>query len=251
MKIGFFDSGLGGLTILKAVRNMLPEYDYVFFGDTLHVPFGDKTEEEIYEFTKEGVTRLFEEGALLVVVACNTASAETLRRLQDTFLREEHPDKKILGVIIPTIETLDEFHAAKPLLVGTKRTVDSKKFEKELQKINSQVQLITRSAPEVAPLIEEQRTEEALSQMTKVIDPLVGEADAVVLACTHYTVLKDELRKHYDMPIISQDEIIPEKLQIYLKNHPEIESKLSKNGTAQIILSKDTAHYEEIKKTFL
>ena len=110
MKIGFFDSGLGGLTILKAVTQALPSYDYEYFGDTAHVPYGNKSEEEIYELTKAGVEHLFEQECALVIIACNTASAETLRKLQDTFLKEEYPDRNILGVIIPMVEEVLECH---------------------------------------------------------------------------------------------------------------------------------------------
>jgi glutamate racemase len=108
MKIGFFDSGLGGLTILKAVVKELPQYDYVYYGDTLHLPYGDKTEEEIFTLTKTGIEYLFEKGCVLVIVACNTASAETLRKLQDSWLLETYPDRKVLGVIVPTLERVLE-----------------------------------------------------------------------------------------------------------------------------------------------
>lgn len=251
MKIGFFDSGLGGLTILKAVRHHLPEYDYVFYGDTEHVPYGDKTEEEIYKFTKEGVERLFEEGALLVIVACNTASSESLRKLQDDFIKNEHPDKRVLGVIIPTVEVLVETHLQRPLLIATTRTVDSKKYEIELKKINSSISLKSVAMPGLAPLIEAGQLDVAYTQIRKAIDMRIGEIDGVILGCTHYTVLKHDLSEVYEFPIISQDEIIPEKLMTYLDNHPEIEGKLSKEKTVNIILSKDSPHYAEIEKSIL
>jgi glutamate racemase len=133
MKIGFFDSGLGGLMILKAVAKALPEFDYEFYGDTANLPYGDKSEAAIYELTKQGVEHLFKRDCALVIVACNTASAETLRRLQDEYLPESYPDRRILGVIIPTVEEVMQEKYSNAILLATKRTVESKKYEKELK----------------------------------------------------------------------------------------------------------------------
>jgi glutamate racemase len=251
MKIGFFDSGVGGVIILKAVRSVMPEYDYVFFGDTENVPYGGKSEEEIYELTKAGVLRLFNEGALLVVVACNTASSESLRRLQDTFLHVEHPNKKVLGVIIPTVEVLNVMDVKRPLLVATQRTVESRKFNIELHKIDKDLELHSIATPELVPLIESDLIADAFKSIRNSIDPIVGEIDAIVLGCTHYTVLKDKLRDTYNVPIISQDEIIPEKLKLYLERHPEVKSKLSIGGTVKILLSKESVHYDHVKEQLL
>ena len=132
MKIGLFDSGLGGLTILKAIVKELPQYNYVFYGDTAHLPYGDKAEAEIYELTREGVRHLFEAGSALVIIACNTASAETARRLQQEFLPTEYPERKILGIIVPTIEVLEFSEPTKVVLIGTTRTVESGKYQLEL-----------------------------------------------------------------------------------------------------------------------
>ena len=131
MKIGLFDSGLGGLTILKAVARALPAYDYEFYGDTANLPYGDKSEDQIYELTKRGVEHLFSRDCALIIIACNTASAETLRRMQDEYLKEAYPDRRVLGVIIPTIEEVAEAGLTNVLLIGTRRTIESHKFEKE------------------------------------------------------------------------------------------------------------------------
>ena len=251
MKIGFFDSGVGGLIILKAVRAYIPEYDYVFLGDTANLPYGDKSENEIYKLTKSGIVRLFEEGAVLVIVACNTASAESLRKLQDTFLSKEHPGKKVLGVIIPTIETLERFHAVRPLLIATKMTIKSKKFEIELNKINSDIKLLSIATPNLVPLIEDNKNEEAFQSVKDTIDPVVGEIDAIVLGCTHYTMLKNRLKAEYKIPVISQDEIIPEKLKLYLYNHSEIKNQLSTGSSVEIILTKESGYYDNIKDRLL
>lgn len=247
MKIGFFDSGFGGLTMLRAVREVLPEYDYVFYGDTKHLPYGDKSEEEIYRLTKNGLEELFHKGVTLAIVACNTASAETLRKLQDTFLRDEYPGHKVLGVIIPTVEALVELHVKKALLIGTKRTAESGKYQKELSKISPKLSIVTVATPKLVPLIEAGRVEEALNEARAAIDKRVGEVDAVVLGCTHYTLLKEALRACYDIPIISQDEILPDKLKKYLKKHHEIETRLTRGGTLEVIFTKKTDYYAEIQ----
>lgn len=254
MKIGFFDSGLGGLTVLKAVAKELPQYDYIYFGDTANLPYGDKTEEEIYELTKAGVTKLFLEDCLLVVVACNTASSESIRKLQDTFLIEEYPDRKILGVIVPTIEEVISTGASSAFLLATKRTVDSGKYEKELRsRADKEISLRSFSMPKLVPLIESGNLEAAGHLATAAIESEVGESEVVILGCTHYTLLKDQLREYFGdkIKIISQDEIIPKRLADYLANHPEISSKLSDTGKRSIELSEHRPDYDRLTATFL
>jgi len=237
MKIGFFDSGVGGLTILHAVRERLPQYDYVYFGDTANVPYGDKTEEEIYILTKAAVIHLFEQEALLVIIACNTASAETLRRLQDTILKGEYAQHKILGVIIPTVETLVESGAEKVLLIGTRRTISSHKYERELAKISSRIELTSIPISKLVPYIESGNIEGACTTLEIALHGQTGDRDTIVLGCTHYTVLKERVREMYRVRVISQDEIIPEKLKRYLEKHTEIESKLSRGESLEIELT--------------
>lgn len=255
-KIGLFDSGLGGLTILKAVTKALPQYDYVFFGDTAHLPLGDKTEEEIFEYTKAGVEELFERDCALVIIACNTASAETMRRLQDTFLPQKYPDRRILGVIIPTVEELIESKSKKALLLATKRTVESGKYGRELLKYGSDIELHSVATPELVPLIESGKSTEASTAAIKIIEEQltgVGEIDTVILGCTHYAKFKDDLRRAFGaaLKILSQDEIIPHKLALYLENHPEIESRLSRDSTRSIHLSVHRPDYDQIAADLL
>jgi glutamate racemase len=251
MKIGFYDSGLGGLTILRGVQEQLPQYDYVYLGDTANIPFGEKGEDEIYEHTKRGLETLFREGALLVVIACNTASAETLRKLQDGFVREAYPDRKVLGVIIPTVETLVEIESKNALLIATTRTIDSKKYEKEIEKLGGEGRLHSVATPSLVPMIELHNFEEAFLDLKTTLHEIVGEVDALILGCTHYTVLKDHLRNEYgEVRVVSQDEIIPEKLETYLKKHREIEESLTEGGSIEIILSEHNERYDHIKKMF-
>lgn len=251
MKIGFYDSGLGGLTILRATREMLPYYDYVYFGDTANLPYGDKSEEEIYTLAHDAIDKLFQDGASLIIVACNTISAEVLRKLQDTVFNNLYPDRRVLGVIIPTIEKLVESDIHNALLIGTRRTVASKKYERELEKKNSTIQLSALATPRLVPLIEAHEFQAAFSALQEIAHGNISNAEAVILGCTHYTVLKDMIREVYPhVTVLSQDEIIPEKIMSYLQRHNEIEAKLTRNATIEIILSEGSERYERIKKLF-
>jgi glutamate racemase len=254
MKIGFFDSGLGGLTVLKSVAKELPAYDYSYFGDTKNLPYGDKTEEEIFALTKDGVKSLFEKDCLLVIIACNTASAETLRKLQDTWLPTAYPDRKILGVIVPAVEEVLESALVSVALLATQRTVDSEKYKIELENRSSRdISLVQISTPELVPFIELNELEAATSAAVKRIDAEAGESEGVILGCTHYTQIKDQLRSHFgDSKIFfSQDEIIPKKLFSYLENHPEIESRLSKTGERSVHLTQHRPDYDLTMGQFL
>lgn len=248
MKIGFFDSGLGGLTILHAVRALMPHYDYIFFGDTANLPYGDKSEEEIHQLTYEGIKRLFDGGAVVVIVACNTASARSVRVHQDEMLKTEYPDRKLLGVIVPTVETLLETDAKNVLLIGTERTIKSEKYVIELRKGSEGMHLYTCATPALVPMIEAGDISRACTYVCELIDTRYSDVDTVVLGCTHYTLIKDCLRVGHAKNIISQDEIIPAKLKNYLSRHPEIESRLSRKGSVGVELSADTEEYERIRK---
>jgi glutamate racemase len=252
MKIGFFDSGLGGLNIMNAVIKELLHYDYEFYGDTANLPYGDKKEEEIFELTKKGIEHLFEKNCLLIIVACNTASAETLRKLQTDYLPENYPDRRILGVIIPTIEVLLEEKIKQAILIGTNRTIESQKYEIELDKKNITTKLTSIATPALVPLIEEKKYDEAYEAVCEIVNSKAGE-EAVILGCTHYTTLSQKLNDRYgtNFKIISQDTIIPAKLKIYLNNHPELESRLSQNHGRNIYLTKHTENYDQLLKELL
>lgn len=254
MKIGFFDSGLGGLTIMRAVIRNLPEFDYEYYGDTKNLPYGDKTEEDIYQLTTVGMKHLFDTGCALVIIACNTASAETARRLQTEFLPANYPDRKILGIIVPTIEVLDFDKPTTVALLGTKRTIESKKYHSELKSKNiKNVTLIDIATPELVPLIELTELEKAAKIAIERIEAEAGESDVVVLACSHYTQIKNALREHFKnkKQIISQDEVIPEKLRSYVANHPEIAGQLTRWGERNIHLTLHRPDYDYLMGHFL
>lgn len=249
MKIGFFDSGLGGLVILKAVAAALPQYDYEYYGDTEHLPYGDKTEAEIYELTKVGVTHLFSRDCVLVVLACNTASAETLRRLQDEWLPTAYPERRILGVIIPVIEEVVASGIKKALLIATKRTVSSGKYHLELGKRNViDVKIEALATPELVPLIEAGELEAAVQLVIGLVEERKqgGGLEGLILGCTHYALLAPALTAHFGeaLQIFSQTEIIPRKLADYLDSHNEIKNALSQGGGRNVYLTKHSPNYD-------
>lgn len=249
MKIGFFDSGLGGLTILKAVAQALPSYDYEYFGDTANLPYGDKTEDEIFALSVAAMRHLFARDCSLVIIACNTASAETLRKLQDEFLPVEFPDRRILGVIIPTVETVIDSGVAKVALIATKRTVESGKYEREFAKFSPAPQLYPVATPGLVPLIEAGKEVEGIESIAPVLDAFLADGvEGLILGCTHYTVLKERIQNYTDhkLTIFSQDDIIPAKLEQYLQAHPEIASCLTEMGRRNIHLSEVKASYDPI-----
>ncbi len=249
MKIGFFDSGLGGLTILRSVAQGLPQYDYEYYGDTANLPYGDKTEEEIYELTRAGMQHLFERDCMLVIIACNTSSAETLRRLQDNFLVESYPDRRILGVIIPTVEAVVGSGLKQIGMLATRRTVESHKYERELMKFENAPVLTAVATPGLVPRIEAGEIDHALALAGAVVDALVSDhgITGLILGCTHYTTLKEGLAARYPtLMLFSQDDIIPAKLTSYLEAHPEHEGRLGKGGSRNIHLTKHRPEYDTI-----
>ncbi|MEN9920805.1 MAG: hypothetical protein RL538_698 [Candidatus Parcubacteria bacterium] len=252
MNIGFFDSGLGGLLILKETVKQLPHHDYIYYGDTANLPYGDKTEEEIYQFTKAAITELFKRDCLLVIVACNTASAETLRKLQDTFVKESYPDRRVLGVIVPTMEALLSSEKKKALLIATRRTIESGKYERELQKLDDSISLASVATPELVPLIESHHVDQAVDMAASTIETKTGEGEVVILGCTHYVLLKSVLREKFPaLTFISQDEVVPEKISDYLARHQEITSRLSDTGKREIVLTLHRPDYDRLTAEFL
>lgn len=249
MKIGFFDSGLGGLTILKTVAAALPQYAYEYYGDTKNLPYGDKTEEEVYELTKQGVAHLFENDCALVIIACNTASAETLRRLQDSFLPQAYPERRILGVIIPTVETVVAANVQSVAIIATQRTVDSKKYEREFAKFTPALRVCSVATPGLVPLLEAGERSAAIDLLTDHIEHFyTAGITGLILGCTHYTLLTDLLTTQVQgrIQIFSQDAIIPQKLATYLARHPEIQSSLTNIGGRNVYLSVARPEYDPI-----
>lgn len=234
-KIGIFDSGLGGLYIAQAVRRALPQYDYMYLGDTLNLPYGRRSDENIYDLCEAAMRHLFAQDCALVLMACNTASAAALRKLQQGFLAREFPDRRILGVVVPTLEAAIEGGYERIGLIATERTVHSNIYEAELQKINPAVQLYARATPLLVPLIEHGGEKYLDLVLKDYLDPLFDKTvDCLLLGCTHYVSLKERIRRISDVTILAQDDIIPAKTANYLARHPDVEGRLSRGGTFTI-----------------
>jgi glutamate racemase len=249
MKLGVFDSGLGGLLIAKAIHERLPDLDMVYLGDTLHVPYGARSAEAVYGYTRRAVEFLFAQECQLIIIACNTASASALRRLQQQYLPEHYPDRRILGVIVPTLEAATDSGDYQRLgLLGTAGLVQGGTYEQELQKLDPEIELFQKAAPLLVPLIEQDGMRYMEPVLADYLSPLIEkEIDGLILGCTHYPYLKGMIRlmipEHVD--ILSQDEIIPAKLADYLQRHPEISDKIDRNGAARFCVTDLTESYSQ------
>ncbi len=252
MKIGIFDSGLGGLIIAKAIFKFLPKYDYVYFGDTKNLPYGEKSPKQIYEFTKAGVDFLFKQNCQIVILACNTASALALRRIQQDYLPKFYPNRRVLGVVIPTLEEANPKNK-KIAVIGTTATINSHIYKKELVKINSQTKIFEIPTPDLVPLIEQNSLQKAKKSLESYLKPFIKQGlNALILGCTHYPLLKEICKNVLGekVKIISQDEIIPFKLQNYIKRHREISKVIGQNKSRDFFVSKINKNFLLIVRKF-
>jgi len=242
MKIGVFDSGLGGLLITKALVKGLPQYDYIYLGDTQRVPYGNRSSETVYQFLKEAVDYLFTHDCELIIVACNTASAcASLSRIQQEYLPKNHPKRRVLGIILPTAEVTLAYPGIKRVgVLATQGTVNSEAYIREAKKISPSVKVFQQAAPLLVPLIENNATQFAGPILRSYLKPLQKKKiDALILGCTHYPILKKQIKKicGSGIKVISQDEIISAKVEDYLRRHPEIEKTLTKTGRRQFLVT--------------
>jgi len=228
--IGVFDSGLGGLSVLKYFLQKLSKYNYLYLGDTARLPYGSKSPEMIYEYTHQAVDFLFQKGCNLIIIACNTASAQALRKLQQEYLPKNYPNRRILGVIRPLVEAASDKRFKKVGVLGTKATVSSGAYKNELQKINPDVEVYQQSAPLLVPLIEEGWLKKPETKMIlkKYLRPLkTKQIDTLILACTHYPFLYKQVIKIMgkNIKIPHPGEIVADSLKNYINNHPELKLK--------------------------
>lgn len=250
MKIGIFDSGLGGLLVTHSFIEKMPQYDYLYIGDTLHVPYGDRSQDEIYSFTLAAVTYLLEHDCKLVILACNTASAKALKTIQQDFLPKYYPDRKVLGVLIPAAHAAAA--ATKNNVVGviaTKSTVESGAFIREIDKTRPGIKVVQRSAPQVVPLVEQNKIKQAGKAMIEQISPMLQDApDTIILGSTHYPFVKEAVRQFvgHNVTVICQDELLALSLQTYLKQHPEIEQSLGKSGRNEFLVTSITSTTRQV-----
>jgi len=257
MNIGIFDSGLGGLLIFKKLTKKFPKYNFVYLGDVKRLPYGNRSDETIFNFTRQAVEYLFnEENCKLVILACNTASAKALRRIQQDIIPEYYPGRRVLGVIIPTAEEAvkNNKHENKEKKIGvlaTKATVYSGTYKREIQKIDCRAKVFEVAAPSLVTLIENGEINYTEPILRKYLKPILGKKiDTLILGCTHYPLVQKKIKKicGKNIKIISQDKIIPEKLLDYLERHPEIDDKLEKKGKRKILVTEETENYKRIAK---
>jgi glutamate racemase len=236
--IGVFDSGYGGLTVLSAIRAQLPQYDFIYFGDNARAPYGNRSFDVVYEFTLEAVKFLFEQGCPLVILACNTASAKALRTIQQKDLPALSSSNRVLGVIRPSTEVLGELTHSKHVgILGTQGTINSNSYPIELAKFAPDIEVHQHACPMWVPLIENQQYEHPAGKqfILEDVQQLLStneQIDTILLACTHYPVLQEQLQQLVgpNIQIVPQGPIVAEKLAVYLDAHPEMEQRLSKNG---------------------
>ncbi|OGD61539.1 glutamate racemase [Candidatus Berkelbacteria bacterium RIFCSPLOWO2_01_FULL_50_28] len=244
MKIGIFDSGLGGLIIAHSLINKLPEYDYLYLGDTARVPYGNRSQETIYQFTEEAVRFMFDHDCELVIIACNTASAEALRQIQQQYLPAHFPDRKVLGVLIPAAEEAAAKTKNKRIgVLATVSTVNSKAFVREVEKLLPGSQVFQQASPLLVPLVENDALKWAEPILREYLSPLLQKnIDTLILGCTHYPVLKKQIEEIVGrgINVISQDEVVPAKLGDYLSRHREIDSKLTKRSRREFFVTDKT-----------
>jgi glutamate racemase len=256
--MGFFDSGLGGLTVLREVEKLLPEYSYLYFGDNARTPYGSHSRQTIYEFTLECVRYLFSRGAELIVLACNTASSVALRRIQQEFLPKHYPDKRVLGILIPTAEEIPLHTETKKIgILATEATVNSRSYLDEIAKVDSGITVFQQGCPLLVPIVELEGLEwEGLDMiLKKYIGQLRAqsdEIDSIVLGCTHYAVLQERVERYAgrDIDIVTQGPIVARKLANYLERHPEIERRLVKNGQKTFLTSESGERVRRLAHLF-
>lgn len=231
--IGVFDSGYGGLTIFKDIEKSLPQYDYIYLGDNARAPYGDKSQKLIYQYTQEAVDYLFSRGCLLIIFACNTASAVALRKLQNEYLPAKYPGKNVLGVIKPLAEAIvDLKKKSKVGVMGTESTVESQAYIHEFAKLDSSISVFQQACPLLVPLIENSRENKPETQiiLTEYIKPLKKSSlDAVVLGCTHYGFLQEMVEKSFgsEVVVLKSGQIVADKLVDYINRHPEYDIPVS------------------------
>lgn len=257
--IGVFDSGYGGLTILHQVRSVLPQYDYLYLGDNARAPYGPRSFDVVYQFTREAVVKLFSMGCHLVILACNTASAKALRTIQQNDLPQLDPSRRVLGVIRPTAECIGTITQTRHVgVLATEGTIKSESYVLEIKKLWPDITVTGVACPLWVPLIEnnEYDTPGADYFVKKRIDTLMlrdPAIDSVILGCTHYPLLLDKILKHTPrgVRVIPQGEYVAASLKDYLTRHPEMETKCTRHASCRYFTTENSDKFRESARLFL
>lgn len=257
--IGVFDSGYGGLTILEKIRGLLPHYDYIYLGDNARTPYGTRSFEVVYDFTLQAVRKLFDLGCPLVILACNTASAKALRSIQQINLPDLDANRRVLGVIRPTVECIGNITKSRHVgILATSGTIKSESYPLEIHKLYPDITVTGEACPMWVPLVEnnefhtpgadyfvQQHIEHLLNN-----DPLI---DTIILGCTHYPLLLEKIKKYTPahIRIIAQGEYVAQSLQDYLHRHTEIDERCTRNGTCRFFTTESKDKFQESASLFL
>ena len=257
--IGVFDSGYGGLTILRRMRKILPQYDYLYLGDNARAPYGPRSFDVVYQFTREAVEKLFSMGCHLVILACNTASAKALRTLQMNDIPRWDPDRRILGVIRPTAECIGDITKSRHVgILATEGTIRSKSYDMEIHKLFPDIVVTGVACPLWAAIVEaneadsegaEYFVKKRIKQMFSADDKI----DSVILGCTHYPLLMNSIKKFMPegVQIIPQGDYVANSLKTYLNRHQLLEKKITKGGTVRYLTSENPERFKECAQIFL
>ena len=257
--IGIFDSGYGGLTILHGVRHLLPEYDYLYLGDNARAPYGPRSFDVVYEFTRQAVIKLFDMGCQLVILGCNTASAKALRTIQQVDLPKIDPERRVLGIIRPTAEVIGQLTKSRHVgVLATEGTIKSESYNLEIQKLYPDIVVSGVACPFWGPLVEYNEADSPGADyfVKKRIDQLMRldpNIDAIILGCTHYPLLMPKIVKYVEpgIRIIPQGEYVAESLKNYFLRHPEMEQKCSKGGNVEYLTTENPDKFRESAQIFL
>ncbi|MBP3767996.1 MAG: glutamate racemase [Prevotella sp.] len=257
--IGIFDSGYGGLTILHGIRQLLPQYDYLYLGDNARAPYGTRSFDVVYEFTRQAVERLFSLGCQLVVLGCNTASAKALRTIQQHDLPQWDPQRRVLGIIRPTAEVIGTLtHSRHVGIFATEGTIRSESYNLEIHKLWPDVKVSGVACPFWVPLVEYNEADSPGADyfVKKRIDQLLRldpDIDTIILGCTHYPLLLPKIHKYVPrgIRIVSQGEYVAESLQRYFLKHPDVEQRCTRGGSVHYLTTENPAKFKESAQIFL
>lgn len=257
--IGIFDSGYGGLTIYNEIKKLLPDYDYIYLGDNARTPYGTRSFNTVYEFTRQAVRYLFEQGCQLVILACNTASAKALRSIQQLDLPLLDPNRRVLGIIRPTVETIGEVTKSRHVgVLATEGTIKSLSYPLEIRKLFPDIEVTGEACPIWVPLVEtnEFASDGADFFIKRHIENLLARdsmIDTIILGCTHYPILLDKIRKYVPkgISIMIQGSAVASSLKDYLSRHPEMDSLCTKGGSSTFFTTESEGKFGDQASLFL